>query len=182
MSQFDVSFLKNLYVDDSINDGDKETEVLNFYENASKVMLEAGFELRKQQSNSKVVCDYISSDNSMPQHELNVKVLVALSWLLENDKFVLDVSSYLKNTENVIHTKRNILKFITGVFDPAGLISPASINLKILLQQLRVLKVNWDDLIPTNLALDWKNLLTGLLSPQPFRFNRCYFYNNSIAQ
>ena len=47
MSQFDVSFLKNLYVDDSINDGDKETEVLNFYESASKVMLETGFELRK---------------------------------------------------------------------------------------------------------------------------------------
>ena len=47
MSQFDVSFLKNLYVDDSINDGDKETEVLNFYENASKVTLETGFELRK---------------------------------------------------------------------------------------------------------------------------------------
>ena len=47
MSQFDVSFLKNLYVDDSINDGDKETEVLNFYENASKVMLETDFELRK---------------------------------------------------------------------------------------------------------------------------------------
>ena len=41
MSQFDVSFLKNLYADD------KEIEVLNFYENASKVMLETGFELRK---------------------------------------------------------------------------------------------------------------------------------------
>ena len=33
-------------------------------------------------------------------------------------------------------------------------------NLKILLQKLCVLKVNWDDPILTNLALEWKNLLT----------------------
>ena len=36
--------------------------------------------------------------------------------------------------------------------------------------------------IPTNLALEWKNWLTGLLKAQPFRFNRYYFYNNSSVQ
>ena len=36
--------------------------------------------------------------------------------------------------------------------------------------------------IPTNLGLEWKNLLTGLLKAQPFRFNRYYFYNNSSVQ
>ena len=95
-------------------------------------MLEAGFELRKWQTNSKVFSDYINSDNSMLSDELNVKVL-GLSWLLENDKFALDVISYLKNAENVPHTKRNTLKFIASIFDSAGLISPVLINLKILL-------------------------------------------------
>ena len=100
MPQLVLSFLKNLYVDDSINGGDNQTEVLNLFGNASKIMLEAGFELRKWQTNSKVFSDYINSDNSMLSDELNVKVL-GLSWLLENDKFALDVSSYLKNAENV---------------------------------------------------------------------------------
>ena len=134
MSQFVVSFLKYLYVDGSINGGDKETEVLNFYENASKIMLEAGFELRKQQTNSEVVRDYINSDNSMASDELKIKVL-RLSWLLENDEFALDVSNYLKNVEDVPHTKRNILKFIVIIFDPAVLISPVLINLIILFQK-----------------------------------------------
>ena len=116
----------------------------------------------------------------MPSDKLNVKVL-GLSWLLENDKFAFDISSYLKTAENVPQTKRNILKFIASIFDPASVISPVLINLKILLQKLCVLKVNWDDLIPTKLALEWKNLLTRLLSAQPFCFNRYYFYN-SIAQ
>ena len=132
MPQLVLSFLKNLYVDDSINVGDNQTEVLNFFGNASKIMLEAGFELRKWQTNSKVFSDYINSDNSMLSDELNLKVL-GLSWLLENDKFALDVSSYLKNAENVPYTKRNTLKFIASIFDSAGLISPVLINLKILL-------------------------------------------------
>ena len=132
MPQLVLSFLKNLYVDDSINVGDSQTEVLNFSGNASKIMLEAGFELRKWQTNSKVFSDYINSDNSMLSDELNVKVL-GLSWLLENDKFALDVSSYLKNAENVPYTKRNTLKFIASIFDSAGLISPVLINLKKLL-------------------------------------------------
>ena len=95
----------------------------------------------------------------MPSDKLNVKVL-GLSWLLENDKFAFDISSYLKTAENVPQTKRNILKFIASIFDPAGVISPVLINLKILLQKLCVLKVNWDDPILTNIALEWKNLLT----------------------
>ena len=132
MPQLVLSFLKNLYVDDSINVGDSQTEVLNFSGNASKIMLEAGFELRKWQTNSKVFSNYINSDNSMLSDELNVKVL-GLSWLLENDKFALDVISYLKNAENVPHTKRSTLKFIASIFDSAGLISPVLINLKILL-------------------------------------------------
>ena len=132
---------KNLYVDDSINSGDNETEILNFYENASKIMLEAGFKLRKWQTNSTIVCDCINTDIFMPSDELNVTVL-RLSWLLENEELALNVSSYLKNAENIPHTKRNILKFIASIFDPAGLISPVLINLKIILQKLCVLKVN----------------------------------------
>ena len=67
--------LENLYVNDSINGGDNETEVLNFHENASKIMIEAGFELRKWQTSSKAVGACIYSDNSMPSDELNIKVL-----------------------------------------------------------------------------------------------------------
>ena len=117
MSKFVVSFLENLYVNDSINGGDNETEVLNFHENGSKIMLEAGFELRKWQTSSKVVGAYIYSDNSMPSDELNIKVL-GLWWLLENDKFSFDVSSCLKKAENVPHTKRNVLKII-AYFPPS---------------------------------------------------------------
>ena len=70
----------------------------------------------------------------MASDELKIKVL-RLSWLLENDEFALDVSSYLKNVEDVSHTKRNILKFIVIIFDPAVLISPVLINLIILFQK-----------------------------------------------
>ena len=89
----------------------------------------------------------------MPSDKLNVKVL-GLSWLLENDKFAFDISSYLKTAENVPQTKRNILKLIASILDTAGVISPILINLKILLQKLCVLKINWDDFIPTKLALE----------------------------
>ena len=45
-----------------------------------------------------------------------------------------------------------------------------------------ILKVNWDDPIPTNLTLDCENLLNGLLSAQTSRFNRYCFHNNSVAK
>ena len=138
--------LENLYVNDSINGGDNETEVLNFHENASKIMLETGFELRKWQTSSKAVGACIYSDNSMPSDELNIKVLGLWS-LLENDKFSFDVSSCLKKAEMYLTPNAMFWKS-SRIFPPAGFISSVSINLKILLQKLRVLKVNWDKPIP----------------------------------
>ena len=55
-------------------------------------------------------------------------------------------------------TKRQVLSDMAKNFDPLGWVSPISIKLKSLMQEIWVAKLDWDDNLPDNLAenfLEW---------------------------
>ena len=59
-------------------------------------------------------------------------------------------------------TKRNILSVSARLFDPLGLLSPLVIKAKVLLQELWLQKLDWDESIPMNLYTSWENFKTNL--------------------
>ena len=70
-------------------------------------------------------------------------------------------------------TKRQVLSDIAKIFDPLGWLSPISIKLKSLMQEIWVAKLDWDDNLPDNLAenyLEWRSKLIDLREIKLNRF------------
>ena len=54
-------------------------------------------------------------------------------------------SAALKNVETNVITKRSILSVAAKIYDPLGLISPVTLRLKQMFQELCKSKVDWDE-------------------------------------
>ena len=52
-------------------------------------------------------------------------------------------------------TKRSILASIAKLYDPLGLIAPVVVRAKIIMQQLWLLSIGWDDPVPENMRMSW---------------------------
>ena len=67
-------------------------------------------------------------------------------------------------------TKREILRWTSGIFDPLGFISPVTIRAKLFLQQLWQKYVDWDALPEADLSTEWHTIVANITnaSTQPF--------------
>ena len=52
-------------------------------------------------------------------------------------------------------TKRSVVSDVAKVFDALGLFSPTTVKMKILLQRLWEIKLDWDDPVPEHLLGVW---------------------------
>ena len=71
--------------------------------------------------------------------------LLGIKWDSLNDDLLFNVAEILQFAEEQFSTKRNILKIAASVFDPLGILSPFTIHIKILFQQLCACKTDWDE-------------------------------------
>ena len=72
-------------------------------------------------------------------------------------------------------TKRNLLSVSASIFDPLGLIAPITARIKTIFQLLCKDKLNWDDIIPPDIALVWDKFLEELKGLQEIRQHRYVF-------
>lgn len=72
-------------------------------------------------------------------------------------------------------TKRTLVSDIAKTFDVLGWFSPTIIKMKILLQRIWELKVNWDDSIPDPIRDIWLKWRTELFSLANKSLPRCYY-------
>ena len=74
-------------------------------------------------------------------------------------------------SKNLSPTKRNLLKMTATLFDPLGLISPAIVQMKMILQNVCLLKLDWDsdELIGT-----LRRCLNEFEKVGHLRIERCY--------
>ena len=87
-----------------------------------------------------------------PDHH---KVL-GLIWNFVKDEFVLDFEKLISAAKTLTFTKRNLLRLTAMFFDPIGFISPVIIEMKIVLQEITVLKLGWDRPLPEHIIQQWK--------------------------
>jgi len=140
----------NIYVDDVLF-GDNDIPLLRqSREQLCALLSRGGFRLRKWASNSSALLSDIPEEchglagNRLLTLEENFSVL-GLSWNPSSDAFQFRVSL----PQSLPNTKRKILSTIAKLFDPLGWVTPVTINAKVFMQQLWRLKLNWDDVIPS---------------------------------
>ncbi|GFU76056.1 integrase catalytic domain-containing protein [Trichonephila clavipes] len=138
----------SFYVDNCVSGVFNTDEQGRFIEHAKLIMLNGCFNLGGFESNvaGKNV-DRISSDTSV----------LGVIWNLETDtlKCCTDMDTLTCETKV---TKRLILAIVPNIFDPIGLLTPATLFPKLLIQHLWKMKIAWDsELSPNdvNVFLKW---------------------------
>ncbi|XP_055622571.1 uncharacterized protein LOC129766130 [Toxorhynchites rutilus septentrionalis] len=151
---------QSFYVDNLMLGADSEEKLIDIRQRVEAALLKRGFPLRKWASNSKKVLAGIPKEDLEPTVRIGdqetIKTL-GLNWAPGNDSFIFKVED-TRYKESSSMTKRRLASEIL----PLGLVQPAIVAAKILLQQLWKLQIHWDDNIPTEVTTQW-NAIKGEL-------------------
>lgn len=150
------------YVDDCMAGADTIEGAQELSRQLNNLLMAGGFQLRKWVANDSKVLQYIPSENKIERlvkipSELMISLLGVI-WDPISDCFSYKVREECSN----INTKRKLLSEISKIFDPLGWISPAIIAIKIILQQLWILKLEWDDELPPTIINKVRSLFLEL--------------------
>ena len=78
-------------------------------------------------------------------------------------------------SDSLLQIERNLLRLSASIFDPLGLISAVTVQLRILLQDICKLHLGWDTPLPQNLAKIWYELIEDLKHVRGISIPRYYF-------
>ncbi|XP_011859874.1 PREDICTED: uncharacterized protein LOC105557286 [Vollenhovia emeryi] len=143
------------YVDDIFGGADTIQQLQEVAHQLKGLCMAGGFPLAKWHATYldilKTVTD--SEDQGLPItfDDCATKIL-GLKWLPQEDTFAFSTRS--SRTEGRL-TKRLVLSEVAQIFDPLGFASPVVIRAKILLQELWLHKLQWDDPLPSQLSARW---------------------------
>ncbi|XP_058811185.1 uncharacterized protein LOC131676075 [Topomyia yanbarensis] len=175
---------KGFYVDDFISGEQSIEKAIRLRKEISELLGKGGFVLRKWTSNRLEVLHGLNADQIGTQSPLEftphetVKAL-GIIWEPEGD--------FLRFDSQVQHdgkppTKRSILSSIAKLFDPIGLIAPVVVRAKIIMQQLWLLPIEWDDPVPKNIRVNWEKYHNELPKITAHRVSRYAFLPCSTMQ
>ena len=80
----------------------------------------------------------------------------------DTDQFTFDLVDLLQHASLLPTTKRSLLRISAKMFDPLGLLSPFTIQLKVLLQELSIERTDWDEQLKGDHLKKWKTLIIEL--------------------
>ncbi|XP_071579349.1 uncharacterized protein [Temnothorax nylanderi] len=151
-------------VDDMFGGSDTIKHLIKIAHQLKDLCNAGGFPLAKWHSNHPELLKAISSKtvahSSVSLDDCNTKLL-GLKWSPQEDTF--SVSTMLPAHQGQF-TKRLILSEVAQIFDPLGFLSPVVIKAKMLLQELWLHKLSWDDPLPFQVVSRWLNIRKDLTS------------------
>ena len=125
----------------------------------------SGFKLRKWSSNEPVVIENVPKEDRLPTLQLDKDILpktktLGVMWEAERDVCTFQVQQPLIN--NKAPTKRNVLSAIASRFDPLQFLAPFTVRAKVLMPEIWMAGVDWDEELPENLKVKWEKWVSEL--------------------
>lgn len=111
--------------------------------------------------------------------DITVKVL-GMNWNTDADEIFFSFSELCTYANSLPLTKRSVLKVTAKIFDPMGFLSPLTVHMKILFQELCLEKTNWDTELKGKPLRQWKSFLRELNLIDCYRVPRCYFSRQPV--
>lgn len=148
------------YIDDICTGASSVEEAGRLRDELVSLLATAGFELRKWSCSDPTVLRDLPLNYLEKPHQLGdietIRVL-GLQWDPHQDAFIYRVDPI----ENCV-TKRQVLSQIARIYDLSGFVSPITIWMKILLQQVWLQGLDWDDLLPSAMLDQWNKFVSDM--------------------
>ncbi|XP_068738151.1 uncharacterized protein, partial [Montipora capricornis] len=161
-SSFDVLTIdtvnRNFYVDDCLKSVSTVPEAHRLVSQLSNLLAQGGFHLTKWISNCREVLKSIPAHERAPSirdldlEDLPLDRALGTQWDVERDTLSFKVAK-----RDVPSTRRGMLSLISGLYDPLGFAAPFILPAKTLLQELCRQDFGWDEQIPDEKLLRWRN-------------------------
>ncbi|XP_073841504.1 uncharacterized protein [Musca autumnalis] len=151
----------SFYVDDFLCGAESSEDLAELKYQVTEILKNGCLELDKWHSNhenfrhDKTIKDLNLDDSSITN-------ALGISWDQQKDEFLFSFSSKFK-IGNIV-SKRSILSLSSSLFDPLGLVAPLMIKAKIILQELWILKIGWDESVPQDVHTAWLQFVNDLQS------------------
>ena len=153
-------------MDDYLDSFNDLTTAVSTILSVSKLLKDGGFHLTKWTSKSIDILNTLPKDDISPKVtnldlvDLPIERTLGKMWDPKSDQ--ITVQSLSKEFED---TKRGLLSCVSSIFDPLGIVNPALLEAKLLIQELWQRKLEWDDKLPIDLLerwIKWKSSLNKL--------------------
>lgn len=162
---------RDVYMDDLASSASSSEEAVAIANQLISLFKAGGFDLVKWTSNSPQLLEHIpishrqSEDVSFGDGD-TLKIL-GLRWLPASDEFVFDVSP-----PQLSGTKRAILSATARLYDVLGFVGPVILYSKLLIKELWLLRMDWDDLPPPQISHLWEQFISELPLISALKFPR----------
>ncbi|XP_037957049.1 uncharacterized protein LOC119686867 [Teleopsis dalmanni] len=164
----------DFYVDDLLTGADSLKELETIRTQCTEILDAAGLKLAKWFSNHKT---YDSSDFFLNVNNSDSTKALGIHWIPQNDTLKFHVD---EKFHDLRATKRNILSVSARLFDPLGLVCPIVTKAKILLQELWLQKLDWDESIPMHLDSSWQAFKSNLTQMDSISIPRYVHIHSNI--
>ncbi|XP_076398078.1 uncharacterized protein LOC143266413 [Megachile rotundata] len=143
---------RHTYVDDILAGADDEGLLQELKKEVVAIFEAGAFHLAKWASNTPSLQEKGQSKECLFQEASGIGTLGVL-WSPKTDSFSLRVN--LPANPSARYTKRRILSEVASLFDPLGWAALVLIFAKVLMQDLWILGVEWDQDLPQKLQTSW---------------------------
>ena len=194
---------KSLYVDDYSGGEVDVGKGKILYRQLKDLFHDAGFNLRKWNSNSEELQGFIDEeekvqieydngayaqdDRTYSDVTLNAMLhedskVLGVKWNQQSDELLVDLKKVVRHECPNPITKRQFLKLASSIYDPLGILAPVVIRLKVLFQGLCKDGGNWDDQLREEVLAEWKTFCDEAKSAVSIRIPRCYLPAEGTAR
>jgi len=176
-----VCLKQDFYVDDMLTGADTIEEAQLIREEITQILSLGAFELSKWASNEPELLRSAGTlnDELVPIKDERSASILGIRWSQSHDTF--QFSCELDPTGHVSN-KRIILSEISRLFDPLGLLGPTVVIAKLIMQDLWISGINWDESLPQEIHTRWLGLRSKLTHLNQLNVPRCVkFHSDSQA-
>ncbi|XP_059226988.1 uncharacterized protein LOC131998556 [Stomoxys calcitrans] len=152
---------ENLYVDDVLAGAHTIDGAITSRKELIAALNSAGFQLMKWTSNDHKIIQDLPAEQLLPVNWLELSEdsstkTLGIRWNISGDYFTFTQPA-LEIRES--YTKREVLSAIAKLFDPCGWLAPIVVVAKLVMQQVWLDKIDWDDTLKSITLINWQNFV-----------------------
>ena len=167
--------LRSTYMDDSMDSVMNEEDGIDLHRQLAQLLTQAGMHARKWLSNSSTVLKELPLQDRTTEVDLDTDYLpssktLGVWWSADQDVFTFKENA---PSDEMKYTKRNFLKKIATFFDPIGVLAPFTVRAKLLLQEMWMAGLDWDEELSEPLIHSARTWFSELSDLKHVRIPRC---------